>query len=603
MILGKTMTTIKPPAYVTQSEEEYDRGYDPKVVNRLFAHARPYAGKLLLAVLLMFAASAAAVAGPYFVKIAIDDGLTVRNIVVLRYTVLAYLAVSLVQWVCTYYRINIMARVGQAVIYDLRTTLFNHLQQLSLGFFSHYSVGRVITRVINDIETLRDFLTWAVLAITRNVFTLVLIIVVMLDMNYRLALLTFSVLPVMALATVLFRRLSRTAYRRVRGAVSWVNSVLAENVNGVRVVQAFSRQGHNRRVFADYVNRYHLEQSIEAARIVSFFNPIVDVLGAVATALIVWLGGMAVLGEQITAGVLVAFTLYIDRFFEPIHDLSRRFTALQSTMAGGERIISLLDMEVEVQDAPDACDIPPIRGEVRFEHVSFHYPEDSQPVLSDVDLIAHPGETVALVGQTGAGKTTLLKLLARFHDPTAGRILVDGHDLREIRQESLRRQMGIVPQEPFLFSGSVKENILFGRLDASDEQVVAAAEAVGAHGFIVNLRHGYQTAVEEGGVMLSVGQRQLISFARALLADPRILILDEATSSVDTQTEQIIQRALARLFKGRTTFVIAHRLSTITSADRVMVIHDGRIVEQGKHAELIAERGRYYRLYRTGFQD
>ena len=296
----------------------------------------------------------------------------------LLYTVLAYLAVSLVQWVCTYWRINIMARVGQAVIYDLRTTLFNHLQRLSLGFFSHYSVGRVITRVINDVETLRDFLTWAVLAITRNIFTLALIVVVMLDMNLRLALLTFSVLPVMALATVLFRRLSRTAYRKVRGAVSWVNSVLAENVNGVRVVQAFSRQGYNRRFFADDVNRYHLEQSVEAARIVAFFNPIVDVLGAVATALIVWLGGTAVLGEQITAGVLVAFTLYIDRFFEPIHDLSRRFTALQSTMAGGERIIGLLDMEVEVKDAPDAQDIPPIEGEVRFDHVSFHYPDDAR---------------------------------------------------------------------------------------------------------------------------------------------------------------------------------------------------------------------------------
>ncbi|MCE5265868.1 MAG: ABC transporter ATP-binding protein/permease, partial [Deltaproteobacteria bacterium] len=552
------MTTIKPPAYITKSEEESDaKGYNPGVVSRLAAHAKPYARELLLAVLLMFGASAAAVAGPYFVKIAIDDGLAARNLPVLRYTVIAYLAVSLIQWVCTYSRINIMARVGQAVIYDLRTTLFNHLQRLSLGFFSHYSVGRVITRIINDVETLRDFLTWSVLAITRNIFTLALIVVVMLDMNLRLALLTFSVLPPMALATFLFRRLSRTAYRKVRGAVSWVNSVLAENVNGVRVVQAFSRQGHNRRVFADVVNRYHLEQSVEAARVVAFFNPIVDVLGAVATALIVWLGGTAVLGEQMTAGVLVAFTLYIDRFFEPIHDLSRRFTALQSTMAGGERILGLLDMEVEVEDAPDSRDIPSVRGEVRFEHVSFQYAEDAKPVLSDVDLTARPGETVALVGETGAGKTTLVKLLARFHDPTSGRILVDGHDLRTVKQGSLRRQMGIVPQEPFLFNGTVRENILFGRLDASDEQVAAAAEAVGAHGFIMELQHGYQTTVEEGGVLLSVGQRQLISLARALLADPRILILDEATSSVDTQTEQVIQNALLRLFQGRTTFVIA----------------------------------------------
>ena len=425
------MTTITPPAYVTQSEEEYDKGYDPKVAGRLLAYARPYAGKLAFAVLLMFGASATSVAGPYFVKIAIDSGLTARNYPVLLTTVLAYLAVSLIQWACTYYRINIMAWVGQAVIYDLRTTLFHHLQRLSLGFFSHYSVGRVITRVINDVETLRDFLTWAILAITRDIFTLALIIVVMLDMNLRLALLAFSVLPFMALAAILFRRLSRSAYRKVRAAVSWVNSVLAENVNGVRVVQAFSRQDYNKRSFADEVNRYHLKRSIDVARIASFFNPIVDVLSAVATALVVWVGGAAVLGEQITAGVLVAFTLYINRFFDPIHDLSRRFTALQSTMAGGERIIGLLDMEVEVKDIPDAQDIPPIKGEVRFDHVSFHYPDDAQPVLSDVDLVARPGETVALVGKTGAGKTTFVKLLARFHDPTAGRILVDGHDLQD----------------------------------------------------------------------------------------------------------------------------------------------------------------------------
>jgi ATP-binding cassette subfamily B protein/subfamily B ATP-binding cassette protein MsbA len=596
-------TTITPPTYVTESEELYDKGVNPQTAKRLVGFIRPYTWRLVLSVVLMLIASAASVAGPYFVKIAIDSGLDAGNAVLLRYTILAYLAVSVIQWVGTYYRVNLMAWVGQSLIYDVRKKLFAHLQELSLGFYSRYSVGRVITRAINDVETLRDFMTWAFLAIARDVFTLALIIVVMLGMDVRLALLTFSVLPIMVLITILFRRASRAAYRKVRAAISWVNSVLAENVNGVRVVQAFSRQKQNYEHFRDYVNRYHLERAIATARISSVFSPSVDLLGAIATGLVVWLGGTAVLGQTITAGVLVAFILYIDRFFEPIRDLSRRYDALQSTMIGWERIMGLLDTPVEVQDSPQAGELGFIRGEVTFEHVSFHYSDDPAPILTDIDLHILPGETVALVGETGAGKTTMVKLLSRFHDPTIGRILVDGHDLRTVMQASLRRQMGVVLQDPFLFNGTVAENIRFGRLAATEAEVEAAAQAVGAHDFIANLRKGYETSVEEGGVMLSVGQRQLLSFARALLADPRILILDEATSSVDTQTEQIIQKALRRLLKGRTSFVIAHRLSTITNADRIVVIHDGKVIEQGSHAELLTKQGMYYDLYRTGFQE
>lgn len=598
------MTVITPPAYVTQSEEFYDRNINPQNAKRLGVFIRPYAWRLILSAVLMLLTSAASVAGPYFVKIAIDSDLNAGNLTALRQTTLAYLGVAILQWGSTYYRVNLMAWVGQSIIYDLRKKIFAHLQELSLGFYSHYSVGRVITRVINDVETLRDFLTWAVLAIARDVFTLVFIIAVMLHMDWRLALLTFTTLPLMVLITVLFRRAARAAYRKVRAAVSWVNSVLAENVNGVRVVQAFSRQKQNYEHFRNYVNRYHLERALAAARISSVFRPSVDVLGAISTALVVWLGGTAVLGQSITAGVLVAFILYIDRFFEPIRDLSRRYDTLQSAMIGWERILGLLDAKIEVRDAPDARQLPPIRGEVTFAHVSFHYPDDPDvPVLTNIDLHIRPGETVALVGETGAGKTTLIKLLARFHDPTSGRILVDGIDLRTVTQQSLRSQMGIVLQDPFLFYGTVAENIRFGRLQASDAEVEAAARAVGAHDFIVGLRRGYQTSVEEGGAMLSVGQRQLISFARALLADPRLLILDEATSSVDTQTEALIQRALATLFRGRTSFVIAHRLSTITNADRIVVIHDGRIVEQGTHAGLLQRGGLYARLYQTGFRD
>ena len=596
-------TTIIPPAYVTQSEELYDKPLDPAVARRLIGFIAPYQGQMFFAAFLMLGATVSTVIGPYLVKVAIDAGLTAGNPIALRNAVLWYLGAAIIRWAFIYYRVNIMAKVGQSVIYDLRKVLFEHLQQLSLSFYSRYSVGRVITRVINDVETLREFVTWAVLAIARDLFAIVGIVVAMLALNVRLSLITFTTIPLMVLATVLYRRTARGAYRRVRAAISWVNSVLAENINGIRVVQAFSRQSYNYGKFRDYTNRYHLQTLMRAAKVAATFLPVVDVLGALAIAAVIYLGGTAVLGESITAGVLVAFVLYIDRFFGPIRDLSRRFDTLQSTMAGGERLLALLDTEVEVRDADDARELGAIQGAVRFEHVSFHYSDDPTLVLDDINFDVQPGETVAFVGETGAGKTTIIKLLSRFHDPTSGCVRVDGHDLRTVTQASLRRQMGIVLQDPFLFNGTVKDNILFGRLDATDEDVINAAEAVGAHEFIMALKNGYNSPVEEGGVLLSVGQRQLISFARALLADPRILILDEATSSVDTQTEQVIQRALARLFEGRTSFVIAHRLSTITNADRIVVIHDGRIVEQGTHEELLEKKGMYFELYRTGFQE
>ncbi len=597
------MTTITPPAYVTQTEELYGKALDPNVTRRLVGFVAPYKWQLLLAALLMLIATASTVIGPYLIKVAIDDGLTAGNSIALRNVVLVYLAAAIVRWGFIYWRVKIMAHVGQSFIYDLRKRLFAHLQRLSLNFYSRYSVGRIITRVINDVETLREFVIWAVLAIARDLFALVGIIVAMLALNVKLSLITFVTLPLMILATVIYRRTARVAYRKVRAAVSWVNSVLAENINGIRVVQAFSRQAHNYRAFRDLTNRYYLQRVIAAVRVAASFTPVVDILGALAIAAVVWIGGTAVLGESITAGVLVAFVLYIDRYFDPIRDLSRRFDTLQSTMASGERILGLLDMPVDVPDSTNAADLPQIKGDVDFTNVSFHYSDDPQPVLRELNLSVPAGATVALVGETGAGKTTLAKLVSRFMDPTEGCISVDGCDLRTVTQQSLRSQMGVVLQDPFLFNGSVRENILFGRLEATPEEVEAAARAVGAHEFIVNLKNGYETSVEEGGVMLSVGQRQLISFARALLADPRILILDEATSSVDTQTERVIQKALARLLKGRTSFVIAHRLSTITNADRIVVINDGSIVEQGTHAELLAKQGIYYELYKTGFQE
>jgi ATP-binding cassette subfamily B multidrug efflux pump len=590
--------TTPPPL-----EDILMKGYDPNVTRRLLRFAKPYLWPLMLSLFLMLISSGMSVLLPVFIQQAIDSGLDGKSLPALRNAVILALLTTVIQWASTFGRVNIMARVGQSIIFDLRNTLFEHLQDLSLTFFSRFSVGRIIVRVINDVGVLRDFITWAVLAIARDVFTLIGILIAMLSMNLRLSLLTFLTIPLMVAATLVFKKYARENYRKVRAAISWVNSVLAENINGVRVVQAFSRQEVNFSHFRDEVNQNNLNTNLRAVRVTAAYPSVIDFLGSLAMALVIWLGGAAVLGQGITPGVLVAFILYVDRFFDPIRDLSNRYDTFQSTMAAGERIFAMLDTPIEVHDLPSATEIPVIRGEVEFDHVHFHYSDDLTPVLTDINLHIQPGQTIALVGETGAGKSTLVKLLARFHDPTEGTIRIDGYDLRDVTQNSLRQQMGIVLQDPFLFNGTVEENIRFGWLGASHTEIEAAAQAVGAHEFIVKLRQGYETSVEEGGVMLSVGQRQLISFARALLADPRILILDEATSSVDTQTERIIQSALVRLLRGRTAVVIAHRLSTVINSDRIVVIQDGRIVEQGPHADLLAQGGAYWRLYSMGFEE
>ncbi len=591
-----------PPDYVI-NDELMAKGYDPDITRRYLQFLSKYKGRIWISILLMSIGAIAVVSGPFFVQLAIDEGMAAGRSDVLLRSVLLYLLAAAVQWISIFTRVHIMVRVGQGVIYDLRAALFEHLQALSLSFYSRYSVGRVMARVISDVGVARQFITWAMLATFREVFTLTAILIAMLAMNLQLSLITFTVLPVMVAATVYFRNRTRSNYRRVRAANSWVNAVLAENINGVRVVQAFARERFNFDYFREIVNGHNLSVNLVAQRLVSLFLPISDLLGTVATALIVWVGGWFVLGEQLTPGVLVAFLLYIERFFGPIRNLSQRYDQFQATMAGGERIFDLLDREIDVQDRPDAQSLPRIRGEIDFEKVSFRYEDDTETVLHEIDLHIPAGHTVALVGETGAGKSTIIKLLARFHDPTTGRVCIDKIDLRSVTQASLRGQMGIVLQEPFLFGGTIKDNIRFGNLQASDEAIRQAAQAVGAHDFISEMREAYDTPVEEGGALLSVGQRQLVSFARALLADPRILILDEATSSVDTQTELIIQNALEKLLSGRTAVVIAHRLSTIMNADCIVVIDSGRIVEMGTHEELLKRPGMYRRLYEMGFAD
>lgn len=576
-------------------DEVLGRGYDSRLVGRLMGFVRPYRLRLVAAVIWMVATTLLAVASPWIIGQAIDQGLTAGSMADLRKWTLIYGAAAICEWFCNRQRIMIMAFVGTRVVSDMRSALFRHLHALSLNFHNNISVGRLMSRLIGDVGVMQDFVTWSITGSARAIFNLIGIGIAMLLLNWVLALVTFAVLPLMLILTNYWRSHVREAYRATRTRSSLINGYLNESIQGIRVTKSFNREPRNMAHFDD-LNRSFFDANTRAARLSALFFPGVDFLGSLATALVVGVGGWLVTGQALTAGTLVAFILYVDRFFDPIRELAQRYNSFQATMASCERIFGLLDLQPDLHDKPGAILLPPVRGAVDFDDVSFHYKPD-EPVLEHVTLHAEPGERVALVGETGAGKSTVIRLLARFFDVTGGRILIDGCDVRDVTIESLRSQLGIVLQDTYLFGATVMENIRYGRLDATDDEVIAAATAVGADEFIRRLPYSYFTLLQENGSNLSVGQRQVLAFARALLADPRILILDEATSSVDTATEKIIEQAMDTLMQGRTTFVIAHRLSTIVNADQIVVMDRGRIVEHGTHAQLLALRGRYYNLY------
>ncbi len=581
-------------------DEELGSVYSHRVMRRLIPYLAPYKKRAVVAVIGMLIFSATSIYSIEVIGQLVDAATAGRSGAISRHA-LTLLALALTGGVAYYAQLASTGWLGHRVLYTLRNQMFQHLQKLSLRFYDNNEVGRIMSRITSDVTTLQELLTSGLLTIMADFAGLGFVTLILLRRDVSLAVVTFAVVPFMVLALALWQSYARRSFIRVRQAIAIVNANLQENVSGVRVIQSLSREGENVRRF-DAVNRANLDANVDAGRVTAAIMPMVEISVAVATALVIIFGGMRVLDGAMTMGTLVVFALSIQRFFDPVRDLVLQYTQLQRAMAGGERIIEVLDTVPEIQDAKDAVDLEDVNGEVVFDHVDFHYVEDV-PVLKDINLRVAPGETVALVGPTGAGKTSITSLAVRFYDVTEGSILIDGIDIRKVRRSTLMRRVGVVLQDAFLFSGTVRENIKYGRQEATDEEMIEAARAVGAHGFISRLAEGYDTVLHERGSNLSVGQRQLISFARAILANPRILILDEATANVDTQTEKVIQQALERLLQNRTSFVIAHRLSTIRSADRVVVVDSGEIVEMGTHDELLANGGLYARLYRMTYEE
>jgi len=589
-------------------DEIVGAAYDARLMRRLLCYVRPYHATVALAVVLLLFTSAASLVGPYIVRVAIDGYITPRRLAGLGLVVLAYLGALVAAFVFRYAQSYVMQRVGQMAMYDLRMELFSHLQGLSASFYTKQPVGRLVTRITNDIDALNEMITQGVVAVFGDFVTLVGIVGILLYLDWRLALATLLVLPGIVYFTMRFRVQARDSYRAVRVRLARINAFLNEHIMGMGIVQLFGREAREQARF-DGLNRDHLEANLAALRSFAMFHPTISAMSAVSVAIILAYGGTQALAGTVSVGLVVAFIQYAQRFFDPIEDLAEKYNILQAAMASSERIFRLLDEPVEVQDPPSPVRVDRVEGEIEFRDVWFAYEPAAAPgaedwVLRGVSFHITPGESVALVGHTGAGKTSIINLVTRFYDPQRGQVLIDGIDVRQWSQRELRRHIGLVLQDVFLFSGTVEDNIRLGTTSITPEQVRRAAEFVNAASFIERIPGGYQAQVQERGSTLSVGQKQLIAFARAIAHNPEVLlVLDEATSSVDVETEVLIQEALGRVMRNRTSIIIAHRLSTIQHVDRILVIHRGRIVEEGTHRDLLTRGGIYTKLYELQYRD
>lgn len=584
-----------------QEDEIQGKIYDHRLARRILRYLAPYRWAVLFSVLLLVVTASFRLVGPLLTEIAIDEHIKNRDFESLTQIAVLYLVILIIQFVTGFAQTYLTNWTGQKIMYDLRVEIFSHVQKLHLAFFDRNPVGRLITRITTDVDVLNELFTSGVVSIFGDLVSLVGIVAIMLWLDWKLALICFSVIPFLFVATMVFKRKVRGAYRTVRTAISRINSFLQENITGMSVVQIFVQEDRKFGEF-DERNREHLVANLDSILYYAVYYPVVNLIGAVSIALIVWYGGMNFLEGTVTLGVLVAFIQYCDRFYKPISDLSEKFNILQSAMASSERIFNLLDTKPAIVQVEGPKNLPDVQGRIEFRDVSFAYNPD-HPILHSISLTIQPGEKIAIVGPTGSGKSTLINLLCRFYDVTEGQILIDGVDIREMGLDQLRQSISIVLQDVFLFSGSVADNIRLWEQGVDDDRMQWATEQVHAHQFVSRLPEGFSTRLSERGSTLSVGQRQLLAFARALAHSPRILVLDEATSSIDTETELLIQDALEKLMENHTSIIIAHRLSTIQHCDRIVVLHKGRIRELGSHSELLKQKGIYYKLYQLQYKD